>query len=344
MFCWSWTSGATPSRRKCVIDMPKAALLDLSDFVLRAPARCTLSPAGLVFVSALLALPGCTPRSSTPVGVEDTQTSGRIRVVAGPELVALMRRETQMFTTTYPQARFEVSEAPSPRAVAALFAADADLVALPRELALEERAAARQGGLELEGYLVGRSALVAVVHEANPVQNVSSFELGAMLTGGLTRWSRIGGAELRIMPVLPELGSETALAVAHQLLDSATISVPTRVVASDSSVLDEVRRDRAAIGFVDAAVLPRPGVRALRVAALDGLTYVRPDAESIHDGRYPLTRPLHLYMRTAGPKLAGGLITFVTSHDGQRLLHEAGFVPTAIPVRFVRRSPMQSSH
>lgn len=324
--------------------MPETALLDSSHFVFRALARCALSRAGLVSVLALVALPGCTTRSSSTSGVEDSQTSGRIRVVAGPELVALMRREADMFASTYPQSRFDVAEAPSPRAVAALFDASADLVALPRELAPDERAAAVRGGLELEGYLVGRSALVAVVHEANPVQNVSRFELRAMLTGGLTRWSAIGGQDSRIVPILPALDGETALTVAHQLLDSASISVPARVVHDDSAVVAAVQRERDAIGFVDASAVPPEGVRALRIAALDGLTYVRPDAESIHDGRYPLTRSIHLYMRTAGPKLSGGLITFVTSHDGQRLLHEAGFVPTAIPVRFVRRSPMQSSH
>lgn len=249
-----------------------------------------------------------------------------------------------MFVTTYPESRFEVAEASSPRAVAALFDATADLIALPRELAGDERAAAVRGGLELEGYLVGRTALLAVVHAGNPVQNISRFELRALLAGELTRWSAIGGRDARIVPVLPPLDGETSLAVAHQLLDSATIAVPARVVTSDSAVIAQVRREPDAIGFVDAATVLSDDVRPLRVAALDGLSYVRPDAEAIHDGRYPLIRPLHLYMRTTGPKLAGGLITFVTSHDGQRLLHEAGFVPTAIPVRFVRRSPMQSSH
>ena len=344
MFFSERTSTAAPQRRKCVIDMRKAALLDLSHFVLRATARCSHSPVRLVFVLALLALPGCTSSASNPPGVEDTQTSGRIRVVAGPELMALMRRETQMFTATYPRSGFELDEAPTPHAVSALFEARADLIALPRELAAEERAAAASGGLELEGYLVGRSALLAIVHPSNPVQNVSRFELGRMLSGGLERWSEIGGTEARIVPVLPPLDSETSLALAHQLLDSARIHVPARVVPSDSAVVASVSRDPDAIGFIDASAIPSEGVRALHVAALDGLTYVKPDAESVHDGRYPLIRPLHLYMRTAGPRLAGGLITFVTSHDGQRLLHEAGFVPTAVPVRFVRRSPLQSSH
>lgn len=337
-------ASAAPVRRKCVIDMRKASLLDSRHFVLRASSRWAFSRVGLVFVLALAALPGCATRSSTSTSVEDTQTSGRIRIVAGPELMALIRRETQMFSTTHPQAAFDLAEASSPEAVSALYAGHADLIALPRELSARERDAAIGGGLELEGYVFGRAALAAVVHESNPVENVSTFELRRILRGEVGSWSGLGGEDARIALVLPSLEGETALSVAHQLLDSASIQAPTRVVATDSAVVAAVSADRAALGFTDASALPAQGVRALRVAPLDGLTYVKPDAETIHDGRYPLARPLHLYMRTGGPRLAGGFITHVTSHEGQRVVLEAGFVPTAVPVRFVRRSPLQSSH
>jgi hypothetical protein len=49
-------------------------------------------------------------------------------------------------------------------------------------------------------------------------------------------------------------------------------------------------------------------------------------------------------VRAAGAKLANGLITFVTSIDGQRIVQQAGYVPTAVPVRFVRRSPLLGTH
>jgi ABC-type phosphate transport system substrate-binding protein len=57
-----------------------------------------------------------------------------------------------------------------------------------------------------------------------------------------------------------------------------------------------------------------------------------------------LTRFYNFYMRPRGPKAAAGFITFVTSMDGQAIVHEAGLVPTAVPVRFVRRSPMLGTH
>ena len=80
------------------------------------------------------------------------------------------------------------------------------------------------------------------------------------------------------------------------------------------------------------------------MAALRGLPTTRPDAETVYAGTYPVTRFFSLYFRTEGSLLAKGFNTFVTSHGGQKIVHEAGLVPTSVPVRFVRRSPMIPSH
>jgi ABC-type phosphate transport system substrate-binding protein len=80
------------------------------------------------------------------------------------------------------------------------------------------------------------------------------------------------------------------------------------------------------------------------VASLEGLPYWGPDLEAIHEREYPLTRSLNLYVRSVGHPLAKGFVTFVTSRDGQKIVHQAGLVPTTVPVRFVRRSPMIGTH
>ena len=85
-------------------------------------------------------------------------------------------------------------------------------------------------------------------------------------------------------------------------------------------------------------------MRALRVAAVEGTPYVDPDMESVHDGSYPLSRFISMYIRTRGPRLAGGFVTFVCSQPGQQLVLDSGRLPTAVPLRFVRRSPLLSTH
>ena len=86
------------------------------------------------------------------------------------------------------------------------------------------------------------------------------------------------------------------------------------------------------------------GLRPLHVAPLEGLPYVEPDMESVHDGTYPLQYYIHVYVRTRRPRLAGGFVTYVASQPGQERVLASGRIPTSVPLRFVRRSPMLGSH
>ena len=121
------------------------------------------------------------------------------------------------------------------------------------------------------------------------------------------------------------------------------MTAPAWQGANDSAVASFVSTHPGALGYV---TLPwaSKSVRAMRLAALRGLGYVKPDAEKVYEGSYPLTRTYYLYVRPQGSRLAAGFVTFATSDVGQRQVVASGLVPTAVPVRFVRRSPMQPSH
>jgi ABC-type phosphate transport system substrate-binding protein len=120
-------------------------------------------------------------------------------------------------------------------------------------------------------------------------------------------------------------------------------TAPAYRASSDSEVVAIVAAHPNAIGFVRAGT-DSARTRELRVSNLTGLAYRSPDPELVYRGEYPLTRQFSFYTRTSAPPLANGMITFATSMDGQRLVHEGGLVPTSVPVRFVRSSPMLGSH
>jgi ABC-type phosphate transport system substrate-binding protein len=120
-------------------------------------------------------------------------------------------------------------------------------------------------------------------------------------------------------------------------------SAPAFRAANDSEVVARVRSSAGAIGFVSMVWADR-GAKALSVSSLTGLQAWNADAETVYRGEYPLTRYCNLYVRSGGPRLANGLVTYISSLEGQRLVHEEGLVPVAVPVRFARRSPMLGTH
>lgn len=254
-----------------------------------------------------------------------------------------MLREREAFQALYPQASIEILEGSSRAAVGALFAARCDGAVVARELSQDERSAAVRGGLELEGYRFARDALAIVVSPANPVQNVSLPQLRGIYAGEVRDWSALAGASRPIHPVVQPMESDVTAFFSEQVMGEDPIRARAVGAAGDSAVAARVAGDPDAVGYVTLAWAGR-GVKALRVAGLTGLPYIAPDPETVHQGTYPVTRLFNLYVRTGGPQLADGFITFLTSRNGQKIVQEAGFVPTSVPVRFVRRSPMLKSH
>jgi len=332
-----------PSRRVSwsaelrVIDKPSSGFLDSKRFV----TRLTL-PSRWCALAALVWLCGCSPQSATE-SVEDSITSGRITVVCAPEAFDLVVRMSDAFEALYPKAEIEVTRGSSRDAVGALFGARCDLAVITRELEQEEREAAVRGGLDVDGYRFARDAVRVIANRSNPIRNVAIDDLRGILRGDVRTWQVLGGSDVRPVPVLQTLDSDVTRFWMHAVMGNEPVNVEVIMAQSDSAVVEAVRRDPRAFGYLSSAVAPE-GVTVLRLATLRGLPYFAPDQEAVHRGEYPLTRFDTMYVRPDAPPLTGGFITYVTSIDGQRMVMDAGLVPTAVPVRFVRRSPLKGSH
>lgn len=323
------------------------ASIDLSHFVFRGPGRSrpALAPGWGVALAALLSLPvGCARREAA-VPVEDTETSGRISIAASPDLLELVGALADGFRSSHPRATLGLGEAmPSNRVVAELLAGRADVAVVGRELEAEEREMARRAGIEVEGHRVAQDGLCLVVHADNPVQNVTVSEVQRIWANEIRDWRALGGRDERILPVLPPLYADLARAFVQRVMAGERLRAASLVELSDSAVAQRVARTAGAIGLVPLRLAAASGVRALRVASIEGAAYVEPDMETVHDGGYPLASFVHVYVRTRRPRLAGGFVTYAASQPGQELVLAGGRIPTSVPLRFVRRSPMLGSH
>ena len=274
---------------------------------------------------------------------EESFTAGRMRIVCAPEAYRVMERERVAFQALYPRAAIESGAAASRGAIGDLFAARADLAVVTRELEPAEREAAVRGGLELGVYVFARDAGVVVVHPENPVENLGLDDLRRIYLGHTGRWSDVGGDDAPVEPVIQSPDSDIYEYMMQKVMGGQAVVARSIRAASDSEVVERVARNRRAIGYVTLGSVTG-AVRPLRLATLGGLPYWKPDLEAVYRGEYPLTRYFYLCARDRGPRLVNGFITFVTSEDGQRIVHDIGLVPTTVPVRFVRRAPLLGTH
>jgi phosphate transport system substrate-binding protein len=295
----------------------------------------------LLSACALLDLPGCAKTTSQQV--EDTETSGRIQVVSVPESATLVAREIAAFRAAYPAAAIELRTGGSRDAVTALLGQQAALAVLTRDLEPEERSVMVKGGMELEAYRFARDAICVVVHPSNPLEQLSADDLKRVYAGEVTSWRELGGPALPISPVVGPPESDAMVSFVQRVMGGDAVTAPSFRAGADSLVVRRVASVPGAIGFVSLAWADR-GAKALRISALRGMPYWKADPEKVYKGDYPLTRYCNLYVRSGGPRLANGLVTFISSLEGQKIVHEAGLVPTSVPVRFARRSPLLGTH
>jgi phosphate transport system substrate-binding protein len=275
--------------------------------------------------------------------VEESLTSGSIVIAAEPEVVPLVRATARAFQASYPDASIRVVARSSRDAMGDVFANRADLAVVGREIEQVERQAATEARIDMEAYRWAWDGVAAVVHPSNPVNQLSLDDLRGVLTGKITRWGELGGADRRIMPVLESPTWSLTQFVARALVSADDTLAAAVLADDDSAVLVTVARTPFALGFVSQSSLGS-GVKTLALSRATGMSYVGLDAESVHDHDYPLTRSYNLVTRTPGRPLSQGFVTFALSEAGQRLVRDSKRVPASVPVRFTHRLPTVASH
>ncbi|MCK5475483.1 MAG: substrate-binding domain-containing protein [Candidatus Pacebacteria bacterium] len=133
---------------------------------------------------------------------------------------------------------------------------------------------------ELVAATVGENSAVVIVHQSNPVTDLTMEQLKDIYTGKITNWKDVGGTDSAIMVLTCEKGSEERNCF-EQAIES---EISEHAVTCESAVWIQktVFENDQAIGFVPLRYTGF-GIKSLRI---DG---VEPTIDSIIDGEYPIS-------------------------------------------------------
>ncbi len=171
---------------------------------------------------------------------------------------------------------------------------------------------------------VAWDALVFIVHESNPVDNISLDDVRSIYEGKVTNWRELGGRDalIKLFVSRPRRGlSGVEASVRDIILRGRPVGSPnTRLVPSSgiAEQLVETTADGfAATGFSSAS---KRRVKMLRVNG------VYPTVKTIISGKYGFRRPLFLLVPASPKPEVVKFVSFALSEEGQRFISSQGVV------------------
>lgn len=248
-------------------------------------------------------------------GEEEPFPSGVIRMEGSTSMGRLAGALAEGFMEKYPDVTVTVEFTGTGAGIGAVNSGDADIGNSSRELTEREK----QGGAVET--VVALDGILLCVDPSNTVRNLTARQLADIYTGRLTNWSQAGGRDCPVVTVGREAGSGTRRAL-ESFLEAEDGCDYANVLDSNGAVLAKVAATPGAIGYVSLDT-PDDGVAVL---SLEG---VKPTAESIRDGSYPLSRPLIMATKgelSAQSRLLQAWFEYVLSREGQEIVSKVGLV------------------
>ncbi len=241
---------------------------------------------------------------------------------------------------TYHQIRQEVqisvTGGGSGTGIAALLNGTVDIANASREMKPEEIQEAGAVGFTPYQIVVAKDAIAIIVNPENPIEQLTLGQLAAIYKGEITNWSQlVEGYDRPLVALSRESNSGTHvyfLEVVVRLGNKEDLSIfaPTvLLLPSSEGIIAEVKDNPNAIGY-DGLGYITGDVKKVAVAADAQSPYVIPDAETVLNGQYPISRDLYMYTRGEPVGEIRDYIDWILSSDGQAIVMALGFVPIQV--------------
>lgn len=228
-----------------------------------------------------------------------------------------------------PMARMQVNPGNTPAGFADLASGQADLSVTTRLPSAAEIKAGRKGiaGDLASGHsrqVLAVDGLVFILSPKNPINALTTSDLGRVFTGEISNWAAIGGVNAPIHLYSTALDSDLMKEFERQILPADGQLALITVLPTERDLARAVIADPFAIAVVGFA-----GIRNAKVLAIAGGCGMRqtPTEFSIQSGDYPLSMAYYLFQSKARlPVFAQKFLSFLDSENAQTSITDLGYI------------------
>jgi phosphate transport system substrate-binding protein len=266
-------------------------------------------------IGCLLTFPAASPAAGAMIQIKGSDT-----------MVNLMSNLAEAYMKAHPDASLAVTGGGSGTGIAALINGTTDICAASRTMKKEEIDQAGTRGVKPVETQVGLDGLAVMVNQHNPVSELALDQLMNIYTGAYTKWSDVGGPDQPMIVLSRESNSGTYVYFQEHVLQKKDYAKTVRLMPSTAAITNAITQDEWSIGYGGIAYAEHADVKTIRVKKTADSPAIVPSEATVHDGSYPISRPLFLYTNGAATGNVRAFIDFVLSPDGQKIVAETGYI------------------
>ncbi|MBX3330058.1 MAG: phosphate ABC transporter substrate-binding protein [Nitrospira sp.] len=248
------------------------------------------------------------------------QLSGKLVITGASTLAPLIAEIGKRFESLYVKVRVDVQTGGSSRGVADARQGLADIGMVSRAMKDDEK--------DLHAFPVARDGVGIILHKQNPVQALTDEQVVAIYTGKITNWKDVGGKDAPMTVVNKAEGRSTLEVFLHYFKIKNTDVKAQVVIGDNEQGVKTVAGNRHAIGYVSIGTAEYDESQGVPIKLLS-VGGVTASTETVRNGTFPISRPLHIITRTPPVGLAKAFIDYAQSKAVHDIITQQYFVPLA---------------
>jgi phosphate transport system substrate-binding protein len=242
-----------------------------------------------------------------------------IKVDGSTTVLPIMQKVVEAYMKAHPDVKISVSGGGSGNGIKALIDGATDIAMASRAMEQKEIDLAKSKNINPNQIVCAIDAIVPIVNPTNKLSEVTTAQLKDIYTGKITTWKDLGG-DGPVSVISRDTSSGTYETWEGLVMKKDRVFPAALMQASNGAVVQAVSKNKNAIGYVGIGYLDA----STKPLTVDGIVAT---PESAKSKKYPISRDLYIYTNGAPAGAAKGLVDFLLSAEGQKLVKEAGFVP-----------------
>ncbi|MBC7108876.1 MAG: PstS family phosphate ABC transporter substrate-binding protein [Methanomassiliicoccales archaeon] len=227
-----------------------------------------------------------------------------------------------------------VSGGGSGTGITALISKNIDVAQASRQIKQSEIDQAIAAGVTPVEFRVAIDGIAIIVHQSNPITELTLDQLRGIFNGTYTNWKQLGGPDRVIVTYGRQSTSGTYVFFQEHVLKNEDYRTDMQQLTGNSAIVSAVSSDLGGIGYVGIGYAEKAsGIKVLELKNDESSQGYSPlDKSAVLSGDYILARYLYLYTNGAPIGPVKEYISWILT-DGQPIAEEIGFY--ALPAEVV---------